>query len=85
MPIQETPESSVRELTKQYRSIVTRVGEQSGKAILSGAKKAARQILDPQESEATLHLYEAVERNLFGEQSSPQPPANREEKPDAVQ
>ena len=71
MQSQDNQESSVKELTEHYRSIVNRVGEQSGREILSGAKKSALGIMNPENSEAVLKLYEAVEKNLFG-QVSPQ-------------
>lgn len=67
MATPKTQNNSVKELTEHYKSIINRVGEQSGKQILSGAKSAARGILEPEDSKAALELYEAVEKNLFGE------------------
>ena len=65
-------QNSVMELTRHYKSIVQAVGDQRGRQILSGAKKAALGIMDPTESELAYHLYEAVEKNLFPDvQSSP--------------
>lgn len=67
MPTQPSQENSVQELTKHYASIMNRVGESSMKEILLGAKRAAKGIMYPEESKAALELYEAVEKNLFGQ------------------
>ena len=69
MQTNQIRENSALELKKHYESIRNRVGEQSAKEILLGAKNSLIGGIstNPGERRDFLELYQQVEKELFGQ------------------